>query len=291
MTGLEPMSFCLSDLKKAAVAKWQWSSVTQFSVSAGLVPTYKIYKICQFVGLKKKEVTTIVCVFLRKAPTKNEDLGTVQFGVSSSKKPKSALNKDHCQLSRLLSWIPQRRRVGHALMVSVPGLFDLVWQQRPNCCEVQPNAELIERYLDVCRKQMISDHPKADLWTQEINPRPTGSCHPPANPRFLQKTVTFKKNHLKLWLNWCSIQSKAFEIRWYNVLIIIRGKFEPKNSFLSEFFLAFVQLKIKSTTFGMLYCNPKKSENSICLLSQKVQKIHLIGFSIISRVSFWRKNR
>ena len=35
------------------------------------MPTYKIYKICQFVGLKKKEVTTIVCVFLRKAPTKN----------------------------------------------------------------------------------------------------------------------------------------------------------------------------------------------------------------------------
>ena len=45
--------------------------MAQFSVSAGLVPTYKIYKICQFVGLKKKEVTTIVCVFLRKAPTKN----------------------------------------------------------------------------------------------------------------------------------------------------------------------------------------------------------------------------
>ena len=54
MAGLEPMSFCLSDLKKAVVAKWQWSSVTQFSVSAGLVPTYKIYKICQFVGLKKR---------------------------------------------------------------------------------------------------------------------------------------------------------------------------------------------------------------------------------------------
>ena len=46
--------------------------MAQFSVSAGLVPTYKIYKICQFVGLKKKEVTTIVCVFLRKAPTKKE---------------------------------------------------------------------------------------------------------------------------------------------------------------------------------------------------------------------------
>ena len=29
-----------------------------------------LYKICQFVGLKKKEVTTIVCVFFRKAPTK-----------------------------------------------------------------------------------------------------------------------------------------------------------------------------------------------------------------------------
>ena len=71
MAGCEPMSFCLSDLKKAVVAKWQWSSVTQFSVSVGLVPTYKIYKICQFVGLKKKEVTTTVCVFLRKAPTKN----------------------------------------------------------------------------------------------------------------------------------------------------------------------------------------------------------------------------
>ena len=54
MAGLEPMSFCLSDLEKAVVAKWQWSSVAQFSVSAGLVPTYKIYKICQFVGLKKK---------------------------------------------------------------------------------------------------------------------------------------------------------------------------------------------------------------------------------------------
>ena len=57
MAGLEPMSFCLSDLEKAVVAKWQWSSVTRFSVSAGLVlvPTYKIYKICQFVGLKKKK--------------------------------------------------------------------------------------------------------------------------------------------------------------------------------------------------------------------------------------------
>ena len=55
MAGLEPMSFCLSDLEKAVVAKWQWSSVAQFSVSAGLVPTYKIYKICQFVGLKKTE--------------------------------------------------------------------------------------------------------------------------------------------------------------------------------------------------------------------------------------------
>ena len=54
MAGLEPMSFCLSDLEKAVVAKWQWSSVTQFSVSAGLVPTYKIYKICRFVGLKKR---------------------------------------------------------------------------------------------------------------------------------------------------------------------------------------------------------------------------------------------
>ena len=32
-----------------------------------------LYKICQFVGLKKKEVTTIVCVFLRKAPTKNQE--------------------------------------------------------------------------------------------------------------------------------------------------------------------------------------------------------------------------
>ena len=35
MAGLEPMSFCLSDLEKAVVAKWQWSSVTRFSVSAG----------------------------------------------------------------------------------------------------------------------------------------------------------------------------------------------------------------------------------------------------------------
>ena len=43
--------------------------VWQFSVSRS---TYKIYKICQFVGLKKKEVTTIVCVFLRKAPTKKK---------------------------------------------------------------------------------------------------------------------------------------------------------------------------------------------------------------------------
>ena len=77
MAGLEPMSFCLSDLEKAVVAKWQWSSVTQFSVSAGLVPTYKIYKICQFVGLKKKEVTTIVCVFLQKAPTKKSKIKKV----------------------------------------------------------------------------------------------------------------------------------------------------------------------------------------------------------------------
>ena len=53
MAGLEPMSFCLSDLEKAVVDRWQWSSVTQFSVSVVLVPTYKIYKICQFVGLKK----------------------------------------------------------------------------------------------------------------------------------------------------------------------------------------------------------------------------------------------
>ena len=57
MAGLEPMSFYLSDLEKAAVAKWQSCSVTRFSVSAGLVlvPTNKIYKICQFVGLKKKK--------------------------------------------------------------------------------------------------------------------------------------------------------------------------------------------------------------------------------------------
>ena len=56
MAGLEPMSFCLSDLEKAEVAKWQWSSVTRFNVSARLVlvPTYKIYKISQFVGLKKR---------------------------------------------------------------------------------------------------------------------------------------------------------------------------------------------------------------------------------------------
>ena len=42
--------------RKTVVTKWQWSSVTRFSVSAGLVlvPTYKIYKICQFVGLKKR---------------------------------------------------------------------------------------------------------------------------------------------------------------------------------------------------------------------------------------------
>ena len=34
-----------------------------------------LYKTCQFVGLKKKEVTTIVCVFLRKAPTKKGKTG------------------------------------------------------------------------------------------------------------------------------------------------------------------------------------------------------------------------
>ena len=66
MAGLEPMSFCLSDLKKAVVAKWQWSSVTQFSVSAGLVPTYKIYKICQFVGLKKKKSLLESAFFFEK---------------------------------------------------------------------------------------------------------------------------------------------------------------------------------------------------------------------------------
>ena len=79
MAGLEPMSFCLSDLEKAVVDRWQWSSVTQFSVSVVLVPTYKIYKICQFVGLKKKEVTTIVCVFLRKAPTKKPAINFFNF--------------------------------------------------------------------------------------------------------------------------------------------------------------------------------------------------------------------
>ena len=63
------MSFCLADLKKAVPSMPSGSEVVwQFSVSRS---TYKIYKICQFVGLKKKEVTTIVCVFLRKAPTKN----------------------------------------------------------------------------------------------------------------------------------------------------------------------------------------------------------------------------
>ena len=68
--GLEAMSFCLADLKKAVTSMPSGSEVVwQFSVSR---LTSKIYKICQFVGLKKKEVTTIVCVFLRKAPTKNQ---------------------------------------------------------------------------------------------------------------------------------------------------------------------------------------------------------------------------
>ena len=65
------MSFCFADLKKAVTSMPSGSEVVwqlwQFSVSRS---TYKIDKICQFVGLKKKEVTTIVCVFLRKAPTK-----------------------------------------------------------------------------------------------------------------------------------------------------------------------------------------------------------------------------
>ena len=51
--GLEPMSFCLADLKKAVTSMPSGSEVVwQFSVSRS---TYKIYKICQFVGLKKKK--------------------------------------------------------------------------------------------------------------------------------------------------------------------------------------------------------------------------------------------
>ena len=50
MAGLEPMSFCLADLKKAVTPMPSGSEVVwQFSRS-----TYKIYKICQFVGLKKR---------------------------------------------------------------------------------------------------------------------------------------------------------------------------------------------------------------------------------------------
>ena len=77
MAGLEPMSFCLSDLKKAVVAKWQWSSVTQFSVSAGLVPTYKIYKICQFVGLKKKKSLLQSAFFFEKRRLKIDFLWNI----------------------------------------------------------------------------------------------------------------------------------------------------------------------------------------------------------------------
>ena len=42
-------------------------------------PAYRAYQICHFVGLKKRKkrkITTIVCVFLRKAPTKNESWKT-----------------------------------------------------------------------------------------------------------------------------------------------------------------------------------------------------------------------
>ena len=45
------MSFCLADLKKAVTSMPSGSEVVwQLSVSRS---TYKIYKICQFVGLKK----------------------------------------------------------------------------------------------------------------------------------------------------------------------------------------------------------------------------------------------
>ena len=38
-------------------------------------PAYKAYKVCHFVGPKKRKVTTVVCVVKRrKAPTKNDKI-------------------------------------------------------------------------------------------------------------------------------------------------------------------------------------------------------------------------
>ena len=42
---------------------------------------YKAYKICHFVGLKKRKVTTIVCVFLRKALTKKAEISKIVRGL------------------------------------------------------------------------------------------------------------------------------------------------------------------------------------------------------------------
>ena len=60
---LEPTSFCLADLKK--------SSKNQKQKKLHQCGNYKAYKICHFVGLKKRKVTTIVCIFLRKTLTKS----------------------------------------------------------------------------------------------------------------------------------------------------------------------------------------------------------------------------
>ena len=72
--GLESMSFCLADLKKAVTSmpSVSRSSVAQFSVSAS--QPLKLKKSVSSLVLKTTKVTTIVCVFLRKAPTENRSV-------------------------------------------------------------------------------------------------------------------------------------------------------------------------------------------------------------------------
>ena len=79
--GLEPTSFCLADLKKAVTSmpSASRSSVAQLSVSASQLIKLIIKSVSSLVLKKEKKVTAIVCVFLRKAPTKKSHCYILRF--------------------------------------------------------------------------------------------------------------------------------------------------------------------------------------------------------------------
>ena len=69
--GREPTSFCLADLKKASLNSLL-SASSLYAVSGSQL--IKLIKSVTSLILKKRKVITIVCVFLRKAPTKKKSL-------------------------------------------------------------------------------------------------------------------------------------------------------------------------------------------------------------------------